>query len=83
MSHRFPNPKLFLSILNKWVQVIEPEQFYGLNPEQIYYSKRVYSNHFSPTCYSLGTKMLKRNSVPTLQILSETYCKYYLPSTCY
>ncbi|XP_022169065.1 uncharacterized protein LOC111032896 [Myzus persicae] len=72
VSHRFPNPKIYVDIMKEWIKAIGLEFFYGLDPETIYYTKRICSNHFTSSDYSTGSKRLKKNSIPTVNLSSPT-----------
>lgn len=72
-SHRFPNPKERLVIMEEWIRIIGPDYFKGLTPDIIYHKKRICSNHFEQNCYSPGTKVLNKFALPSLNI---SLCKY-------
>jgi len=78
MSHRFPNPKVYLNVMNKWIQILGEEQFSGLDSSTIYFKKRVCSNHFDKNDFSPGSKMLKKCAVPVLNIGKTTMGNYFL-----
>ncbi|KAE9522713.1 hypothetical protein AGLY_016888, partial [Aphis glycines] len=68
ISHRFPNPRKRLDLLQKWIKVIGSDQFNELPSNDIHYKKRICSIHFSGDCYSPGTKVLNFNAVPSLNL---------------
>jgi len=39
MSHRFPNPKVYLNGMNECIQILGEEQFSGLESSTIYFNK--------------------------------------------
>jgi len=78
MSHRFPNPKVYLNVMNEWIQILGEEQFSGLDSSTIYFKKRVCSNHFNKNDYSPGSKMLKKCAVPVLNLGKTTMGNYFL-----
>jgi len=57
-----------MAVMNEWIKTIGPEYFDELDPETIYRTKRICSNHFTPTSYSLGTITLNKNSIPSLNL---------------
>ncbi|KAF0746755.1 THAP-type domain-containing protein [Aphis craccivora] len=68
VSHRFPNPKLYMATMKEWIKTIGPQYFDGLGPEIIYHTKRICSNHFTSSSYSLGTNRLNKNSILVLNL---------------
>lgn len=66
-SYRFPNPRNFCVNFNKWVEIIG-DNLHTMDPNEVYFKKRVCSVHFTENDRSPGTNRLKCNVVPTLHM---------------
>ena len=63
-KHHFP--KNDLPRFEVWVQRCGNPKLLTMTPDQIYKSYFVCDLHFDTDCHSEGTKLLKRNAIPTL-----------------
>lgn len=57
-----------MATMKEWIKTIGPQYFDGLGPEIIYHTKRICSNHFTSSSYSLGTNRLNKNSILVLNL---------------
>jgi len=78
-SHKFPNPRYFLANFDKWVEIIG-DDLHTIDPNEVYFKKRVCSVHFTENDRSPGTNRLKCNVVPSLNLpVSSSYRYAKLP----
>ncbi|XP_050053968.1 uncharacterized protein LOC126549288 isoform X2 [Aphis gossypii] len=67
-SHRFPNPRTFFEMFQKWLTTLGSERFENIQHRVIYEKFRICSLHFSINDFSPGTKTLKHNVLPHLMM---------------
>lgn len=75
MCHRFPDPKTDMHRLKTWVKIVFGVHKLSDEIAAIYYNKYVCDTHFTSDCLSPGTKRLKKNALPTLNIHRLQQCK--------
>lgn len=76
-SHRFPNPRTYFEMFQKWLNIIGVERFDNLLPHIIYEKCRICSLHFNVNDFSPGTKTLKHNALPHLTTFKPVPSLYY------
>ncbi|KAL4126250.1 hypothetical protein QTP88_010475 [Uroleucon formosanum] len=65
ISHRFPNPRLYIGRLLKWMEIVGLK---NMTPENVYIKKTICDVHFDTNIKSTGTKGLNANAYPTLNM---------------
>ncbi|KAJ8911914.1 hypothetical protein NQ315_014689, partial [Exocentrus adspersus] len=66
-KHRFPNPKKFPELFQKWIEICENPEFNYKTHEEIYNTCRVCSKHFTANDFQ-ENNILKRTAVPHVNV---------------
>ena len=76
-QHRFPNPKKDFGRFKQWIDAINNDTLTSMDPINVYNVKKVCHCHFEGQYFSVGSKRLHLNAMPSLHLPSRTTLSKY------